>query len=111
MGRAGHTGAGGGVVDKQGLSSCRGGDTYLHRVMSIRLGLASVTRENVIGAAGAHGSCHVCLDATFEGVGAWGQTTPLEQSAEDNPGRSSSRFPHLPWLLPPPGPRAVQEGR
>lgn len=54
--------------------------THLHRVMSVRQGLASVARENVIGAAGAGGFCQVCLDASFEGVGARSQTTPLEHS-------------------------------
>lgn len=79
--------------------------THLHRVMSIRLKLALVTRESVIEAAGAHGSCQVCLDATFEGVGAQCQTAPLEQSTEDNPCRSITPwglgFPICPGVPPP----------
>ena len=85
--------------------------TYLHRVMSIRLGLASVTGESVVGAAGAHGSCQVGLNATFEGVGAWCQTTPLEQNPADSPTGEllkqahrlpGSQFPICPGSLPPP---------
>lgn len=53
--------------------------------MSIRLGLASRTREYIVKAAGAHGFRQVCLNATFERVGAWCQTTPLEQNTDDSP--------------------------
>lgn len=56
--------------------------THLHREMSVRLGLASVAGEGVVGAAGAHGACHVCFYATFEGVGAWCQAAALEQSTD-----------------------------
>lgn len=92
--------------------------TYLHRVMSIRLGLASVTGESVVGAAGAHGSCQVGLNATFEGVGAWCQTTPLEQNPADSPTGEllkqahrlpGSQFPICPGSLPPSA-RTMQEG-
>lgn len=71
--------------------------THLHRVMSVRLGLASVTRESVIGAAGTHGLRQVCFDATFDGVGARCQTTPLEQSTGDNPCRRGAEA--SPWSL------------
>lgn len=53
--------------------------THLHRVMSISR-LVSITGENVIEAAGAHGSAQVCLQVTFQGVGARCQTAPLKQS-------------------------------
>lgn len=81
--------------------------------MSIGQGLVSVTRENVIEATGAHGSFQEFFRATFQGIGAWCQTTPLEQSTHASPGRRAeashrgSRFPHLLWE---PAPRTVQEG-
>lgn len=59
--------------------------THLHRVMSVRLGLASVTGESVVKPTGAHGLCQVCLNATFERVGAWSQTTPLEENTDYRP--------------------------
>lgn len=62
------------------MSPLRHLGTHLHRVMSIRLGLASITRENVIEATGARGPLQVFLYATFEGVGAWCQTAALKQS-------------------------------
>ena len=81
--------------------------THLHRVMSVRLGLASVTRENVVGATGARDFCQARFDATFKGVSARCQTTPLEQNTEDNPYRYITllgpQVLHLPWDSPHPG--------
>lgn len=73
---------------------------HLNRVMSVRLGLASVTRESVIEAPGAHGLCQVCLNATFEGVDARCQTTPLEQNTGDSPRRRAAEAgPSPTWGL------------
>lgn len=81
--------------------------THLHRVMSVRLGLASVTREDVVGTTGARDFCQAHFDATFEGVSARCQTTPLEQNTEDNPywyiTLLGPQVPHLPWDSSHPG--------
>lgn len=82
--------------------------THLHREMPVRLRLAAVTGEYVVEASGAHRFCQVRLNATFERVGAWCQTTPLEQSTDGSPpgeplkqalptpSSTGAQFPHLP---------------
>lgn len=82
--------------------------TNLHRVMSVRLGLASVTRENVVGATGARDFCQAHFDATFKGVSARCQTTPLEhrgQSLQVHHPLGASGSPSAVGLPPP---RAAQ---
>lgn len=73
--------------------------THLRGVVPIRQWLAPITRESVIGAAGADGSCHICLKVAFEEVGAGSQTTPLEHSRGDEACRRA-QLPPLPWECP-----------
>lgn len=74
--------------------------TYLYGIMSVGHRLASIARENVVGATSPGGSLHKGLDGTFDSVGPRSQATALETKVVEV---LTGEWPQWNFSLPVPG--------